>query len=148
MRQIFASYLGEPALELQGEAASHVIYKALAAHWRHPDAEALVPLLLAVCDEHTHRTTKGKPFGDEFDFLGFERTPVEILLVFKLREELGLPNPKLDHPLMNTPLGQLHKEVTLKVDEVMAHAIKRAREEGFDEKKVVAALQSARRSAK
>ncbi len=146
--QIFASYLGEPPIELAGEAAGHTIYKAFAAHWRHPDADALAPLLLAVCDEHTHRTTKGKPYGDEFDFFGFERTPVEILLVFKLREELGLPNPKLDHPLMNTPLGQLHKEVKLKVDDVMAHAIKRAREEGFDEKKILAALQPADRSAK
>jgi hypothetical protein len=140
--QIFASYLALPPLMLKGEAAVHPIYKALAAHWRHPDADALAPLMLAACDEHTHRNTRGKPYDYSYDFMVFARTPVEILLIFKLREELGLANPNLDHPLMNTALGQLPREVTaLKMDDVMAVAITRARAEGFDEEKVLAELE-------
>ena len=73
---------------------------------------------------------------------------MEILLIFKLREELGLANPKLDHPLMNTALGQLPPEVSPKMDDVMAVAIKRARDEGCDEEKVLAELEQMAASEK
>jgi hypothetical protein len=142
--QIFASFLGEAPLKLEGQAESNTVYKALAAHWRHPDAETLTPLLLAVCDEHTHRNA----FGYDLDFEQFARTPVEILLVFKLRETLGLPNPKLDHPLMNTPLGQLPQEVPFATDEVITALINRARVEGFDENKTMADIVKAAEKAK
>ena len=148
MLQIFASNLGLPPLALEGEAAVNPIYKALAAHWRHPDADALVPLLLATCDEHTHHNARGDAYDYHNDFSTFARTPVEILLIFKLREELGLANPKLDHPLMNTALGQLPPEVSPKMDDVMAVAIKRARDEGFDEEKVLAELEQMAASEK
>jgi hypothetical protein len=136
--RIFADYLGEPELTLKGEALTHAVYNALAKHWRHPEAEALAPLLLVVCDEHTRRNVRGKPHGDRCDFQYFARTPVEILLVFKLREELGLPNPHLDHPLMNTPLGVLPEEIPFEFDELLAPVVKRMREDGFDEKAILA----------
>lgn len=81
--------------------------------------------------------------GHNFDFFLYARTPLEILLICKLREELGLPNPKLDHPLMNTPLGQLPKEVPFAMDEVITAVMKRARAEGFDEKKVLSEIEMA-----
>jgi hypothetical protein len=136
--RIFAEYFGEPELTIEGEAHTHPVYDALAKHWRHPEAEPLVPVLLAVCDEHTRRNVRGKPYGYEYDFDYFARTPVEILLVFKLREELGLPNPKLDHPLMNTPLGVLPKELPFEFDELLAPVVKRMREDGFDEEAILA----------
>jgi hypothetical protein len=136
--RIFAGYLGEPEITLKGEALTHPAYSALAKHWRHPEAELLVPVLLAVCDEHTRRSVRGKPYGDQCDFEYFARTPVEILLVLKLREELGLPNPKLDHPLMNTPLGVLPKEIPFEFDELLAPVVKRMREDGFDEEAILA----------
>ena len=146
--QIFASYLERPPLVLKGEAATNPIYKALAVHWRHADGEALAPLLLAVCDEHTHHNARGDAYDYQNDFTGFARYPVEILLVFKLRKELGLANPKLDHPLMNTALGQLPPEVSPKMDDVVAVSIKRARDEGFDEEKVLAELEQMAASEK
>jgi hypothetical protein len=138
MLRIFADYLGEPEITLKGEVLAHPAYNALAKHWRHPEAEALVPLLLSVCDEHTRRSVSGKPYGDQCDFEYFARTPVEILLVFKLRQELGLPNPKLDHPLMNTPLGALPKEIPFEYDELLAPVVKRMRQDGFDEEAILA----------
>lgn len=33
--------------------------------------------------------------------------PVEILFVFRVRQLLGLHNPEVDHPLLNSPLGKL-----------------------------------------
>jgi hypothetical protein len=136
--RIFTDYLGEPEIALKGEALTHPIYNALARHWRHPEAEPLVPLLLAVCDEHTRRTTRGRKYETPVDFEFFARTPVEILLVFKLREELGLPNPKLDHPLMNTLLGVLPQEIPFEFDELLAPVVKRMRQDGFDEEVILA----------
>jgi hypothetical protein len=136
--RIFADYFGEPDLTLEGEVLTQPVYNALVKHWRHADAEALVPLLLSVCDEHTRRNVRGKPYGDEFDFLQFMRTPVEVLLVFKLRQELGLANPKLDHPLMNTPLGVLPKAVPFEFDELLAPVVKRMRQDSFDEEAILA----------
>lgn len=137
MLRIFADYLGEPPLKLKGEAQTHPIYTALAKHWRHPDAEALAPLLLSVCDEHTRRSVR-KNWDIEVDFESFARTPVEILLVFKLREELGLANPKLDHPLMNTPLGILPKVVPFELEELLAPLVQRMRADHFDEEAILA----------
>ena len=136
--RIFADYFGEPELKLKGEALTHPIYNALAKHWRHLEAEPLVLVLLAVCDEHTRRNVSRKPYGDECDFDYFARTPVEILLVFKLRQELGLANPQFDHPLMNTPLGVLPKEVPFEFDELLAPVVKRMRQDGFDEEGILA----------
>ena len=136
--RIFADYFGEPEITLKGEALSHPIYNALAKHWRHSDAEALVPVLLAVCDEHTRRNVRGKPYGYEHDFAYFARTPVEILVVFKLRQELGLTNPKLDHLLMKPPLGVLPKEVLFEFDELLAPMERRMRQDGFDEEGILA----------
>jgi hypothetical protein len=136
--RIFADYFGEPELTLKGEALTHPVYNALAKHWRHPEAEPLVPVLLAVCDEHTRRNVRGKPYDYKYDFDCFARTPVEILLVFKLRQELGLPNPKLDHPLMNTPLGVLPEERPFEYDDLLAPVVKRMRQDGFDEEAILA----------
>lgn len=87
------------------QAYSEPLFEALLAHWRHPDAEALAPLLLAACDRHTEVSmAKGSPDleRDEYWY-----DPYEIVLLLQLRKELGLANPALDHPIMNTPLGRL-----------------------------------------
>ncbi len=139
--RILADYLGEPAPERQGEALTQPVYNALAAHWRTPDAALLAPVLLAACDEHTWRSHRGKDFGwtqEMFDFALFRRTPVEILLVLKLRNELGLPNPALDHPLMNTPLGTLPEEVAFDPGELIGAVVARMRADGFDDDAILA----------
>ncbi|WP_167758596.1 hypothetical protein [Zemynaea arenosa] len=87
------------------QAHSEPLFEALLAHWRHPDPEALAPLMLAACDRHTQVSmAKGSPDleRDEYWY-----DPYEIVLVLHLRKELGLANPALDHPIMNTPLGGL-----------------------------------------
>jgi hypothetical protein len=136
--RIFADYFGEPEITVKGEALTHPAYNALANHWRHADAEALVPVLLAVCDEHTRRNVRAKPYDYAFDFYCFQRTPVEILLVFKLRQALGLANPHLDHPLMNTPLGVLPQDAPFEFDDLIAPVEKSMRQDGFDEEAILA----------
>ena len=90
-------------------------------------------IALAACDFHTHRFKigKGKDFY-EFENGDWTRTPFEILLVFKLRQKLGLKNPKLDHPLMNTALGELPPEVPFEPMIGYAGAARMVRE-GYDE---------------
>jgi hypothetical protein len=73
----------------------------LLQQWRKPDAEKLGGLLLAICDQHTHECfkrsnsiTKQKDFGLD-PFFGW---PIEIHMLFRLQEDLGLENPELDPP--------------------------------------------------
>jgi hypothetical protein len=63
------------------------------------ELEKLRKPLLAACDAFD--------VFREFSNGTWSRTPLAILLVFKLRGLLGLRNPELDHPLMNSVLGKL-----------------------------------------
>ena len=64
------------------------------------------------------------------------RTPIEILLLFKLRQLIGLQNPVLDHPLMNSPLGVLPSEVVFEPDDIIRRVRDRMREDGYDEMEI------------
>ena len=90
-----------------------------------------MPCLLAACDRHTHQTGRNslKNFYD-FNNVGLCRTPVEILLLFRLREWVGLTNPVLDHPLMAAPFNELPPVQPIPpLDELMQGVLKRARED-------------------
>jgi len=107
------------------------IYNGILEHWRTPDPEILRPWLLAACDRHTHeaRFDTSKTFYD-FGDQRLTRTPIEILLVFRLREYLGLANPVLDHPLMEAPFDQLPEpQPAFEPDEYMQGTLKRVRED-------------------
>jgi hypothetical protein len=83
------------------------LYAAVLNCWRDPGFERLTPALLECCDWHleqTHHDTDENTY--EFNSMAYAY-PIEILAVFRLRELCGLTNPKLDHPLMNSPLGVL-----------------------------------------
>lgn len=94
------------------QAFDEPIYEALLTHWRHPDPQAIAPLLLAACDRHTHQAVS-KAYSPDFDYDFYSYDPFEILLVLHLRRQLGLANPVLDHPLMNTPLAVLPQAAPL-----------------------------------
>jgi hypothetical protein len=132
--RLFADYLNEPAPVLEGETLKEPIFNALFDIWRHPDPEALTHVALAACDYHTHRCKPGnaKNFY-EFENGRWTRTPFEILLMFKMRQKLGLQNPVLDHPLMNTALGVLPAETPFESDELVARVRARMFTEGYDE---------------
>jgi hypothetical protein len=134
MLRLLADYLGEGGLKLVGEPAEEPIFRALFDHWRDPDADAIAELCLAACDVHTRRCAPGtSDQRNEFDAGAFMLTPVEILLLFKLRCLLGLENPGLDHPIMNTPLGKLPDEVGFRPDNLVSKVRRRMQQDGFDE---------------
>jgi hypothetical protein len=65
--------------------------------WDTPDADMLGQWLVQLCNQHT-RLSASRDFMD-FSF-EFSHCPVEVMMLFRLREQRGLANPVVDHPLM------------------------------------------------
>jgi len=108
MLRLFSDWRGDVHHDWPSYAYDEPIYEAILSNWRNPDLDALEPALLAACDRHTHQSRYGSD-TTSYD-LGndtFVRTPLEILMVFRLRQMLGLENPVLDHPLMAPPFDRL-----------------------------------------
>jgi hypothetical protein len=94
-------------ISLPHDISDFELYTTVLNCWRDPGFERLTPALLECCDWHleqTHHDTDENTY--EFNSMAYAY-PIEILAVFRLRELCGLTNPKLDHPLMNSPLGVL-----------------------------------------
>ena len=64
--------------------------------------------LAKACDFHLSRS-KEPTDRETYEFADpvYAIYPVEVLMVFRIRQILGLSNPEVDHPLLNSPLGQL-----------------------------------------
>ncbi|QCR07116.1 hypothetical protein [Brenneria rubrifaciens] len=111
---IIGDWLGKP-LDLDKHALPRdPAWGQLVAHWREPDLDKFLPVLLAACDTHVERIAvtereanqQAKQF--EFNSVFLAVHPTEILAVLRLRELLGLPNPDhIDHPLMQTPYAAI-----------------------------------------
>ncbi len=128
--RLMADYFGETPVVLIGYPAEEPVFNALFANWRTSDLVQLSALCLAACDLRTHYSRDGELENGEFEWF-----PIELMLLFKLRANLGLLNPKLDHPLMNTELGVLPTvlDTTLEYDPVLAAVRERMIRDGYDE---------------
>ena len=137
MLRLLTDYLEEPPYLPWFNLPEEAIFKEILSRWRDPDPDALVPACLAACDLHTHRCVPGK-LEHEFQN-GCHYFPVEILLLFRLRQFLGLENPKLDHPLMNASLATLPEEVVCEEDDLLRRGRKIVLEKSdFDEAEIFA----------
>lgn len=109
---IIGDWLGKP-LDLDKHALPRdPAWGQLVAHWREPDPEKFLPVILAACDTHVERialTEKEDDSGHfEFGSVFLAVHPTEILAVLRLRDMLGLPNPAyIDHPLMQSPYAAI-----------------------------------------
>lgn len=107
------------------------VYDTLLAVWRSSDPAALTEPLLAVCDWHTHECMYRRSMdpGRRVDF-GFDiymGWPIEVLMVYRLRKELGLRNPsQLDHPLMQTALAAYLPPWPMPQDDLLDRVTQRA----------------------
>ena len=135
MLRLLADYLGEPPLVLTGAPLAEPIFQRLFDLWREPVADTLLPVCLAACDFHTHRWVSmgDGEFTNEFSDTLFAYTPIEILLLFKLRQLIGLPNPVVDHPLMRTSLGVLPEEVAFEPSDLIKRVRARMMQDGYNE---------------
>lgn len=128
--RLVSNWQGWPERNTPACAYDEPLFNALIEHWRTDDLELIQHLLLCACDRHTHQSrvdsySRGEMLFD-FSWPYFDYNPVEILSVLRLRQTLGLPNPELDHPIMNTPLGKLMEPSEPYTDELLEGVIARA----------------------
>lgn len=110
------------------------VYDAMLACWREPDPDRLIEPLLNVCDWHTHECmySRSERPSRNVDFINdtLMGWPIEVHMVYRLRERLGLALPEaLDHPLMQTPLGPYPPPQPLPRDPVISAFIRRLYDE-------------------
>ena len=142
MLRVLCQYLNEADIFSEGQIISEPSLQALFELWREPNPESLIEVGLAVCDFHTQRCRPNSGNASKnakwFEFNNGEwtRTPIEILLLFRLRQNLGLSNPSINHPLMNTCLGYLPSNLACVPDELLSRARKRLIIDGYDESEI------------
>lgn len=135
MMRIMADYLQQAPHMPTGEGANPPICDGLFKLWRAPDEERLVPLCNAVLDLHTDEAIIKEQ--EELEFaVQWSFTPVEILLLFKLRESMELKNPTLNHPLMSPPLGVFPHNPERETDGLIGRVRDRMAQDGFDEEAI------------
>jgi hypothetical protein len=102
------------------------IYRKFLDNWSATDGELLSALLLELCDFHIYSSLD---LTDKFsEILSLNYIPYEIRLIEKIRNEQGLINVKIDHPLLETQLADIPAttyEWDLSKDEVYQFLIKR-----------------------
>ena len=111
---IISDWLGTP-MDLDAHALPRdPVWGQLVAHWREPDPDKLLQVLLLACDTHVERIGVSEREANalsrsfEFGSVFLAVHPTEILAVLRLRDILGLPNPPdIDHPLMQTPYAAI-----------------------------------------
>jgi hypothetical protein len=129
MLRLFAAWQGIEGHNWPAYAYDEPIYEGILERWNVPDPAVLEPWLIAACDRHTHeaRPDTEKVFYDFSDAL---REPLEILLLFRLRELIGLTNPVLNHPLMEEPFDRLPSvQPSYVPDELVQGTLRRVRED-------------------
>jgi hypothetical protein len=132
-------FIGRLYCDFQGKSyplqdyPTHPILEATLAEWRTQDLKKVENLLLAACDHHTQRARPDNR-KEFFEFnSGWRLYPVEILMVLRLRQYIGLLNPELDHPIMKFPWSVLGPEMPAEPDELLRGVLDRAKaDEGFD----------------
>jgi hypothetical protein len=90
--------------------------------WDTQDTELLGAWLVQLCNLHTRLAAQ----RDNMDFANvFSHFPVEVLLLFRLREQAGLANPEVDHPIMKFPWSRLWPIAPAEPDELLAGVYQR-----------------------
>ena len=107
------------------------VYRNVLDAWSNPDQ--LRSALGAACDYHlaqSRRLTGYPPFVQS----PYEMFPVDILAIAIVRRDLGLEMPKVEHPLLSTPLATpppREQRPRMGSDPLLEQVIQKARATGF-----------------
>jgi len=112
--QVFSVYLSLLFLNRDASALEKYfdpedVFISIAKNFKSQKMEDIEGCLMELCDRHTYHTSASGVGGKypDFDNLAYMHFPIEVLMILRLREWMGLPNPKLDHPLMAAPFDTL-----------------------------------------
>ncbi len=95
------------------------VYQQVFDAWK--SEQGFAAALRAICDYHCARSDQ---LGDnEFQWSVYDVFPAEVLALLRIRQELGLPQVRIDHPLLDNPLARPPEEITPVHDELMERAI-------------------------
>jgi len=103
-------------------------YERMLAVWRTTDAALFNDALLAVCDWHTHECmyTSSDRSSRKMDFVNdtLMGWPLEVHLLYRLRERAGLPVPPPPvHPLLGTPMAEYPSQPEPHVPDTLLDAV-------------------------
>lgn len=122
--RLMARSAGRDVVAAPPSARDEPLYEAALEQWSAAAEDALVPLVEAMLDRHTHeaRVDANKAAYD-FPWIDEWYVPYEVLALLRLRQRAGLSVGRLEglpHPLLATPLGRLHVETPAWEDDVLA----------------------------
>jgi hypothetical protein len=101
-------------------------YRAIFDAWA--QEESLSSAITAACDYHVEQINVKDP-----DDIGvFENNPhdifpAEILALYRVREQLGLSTPKVDHPLLDSPFCDVPENIIYEPDPLIEQSVALAR---------------------
>jgi hypothetical protein len=138
---LFADWKRISLRDLLPPSDQHASLNSLLERWRDPYPDHLSLYISAVADLHTHRCSRRAPKDWlEFDDGAFTHMPIEILMLYRIREHENLENPVIEHPLMATVLGKLPHVMRCSPDDLLEKVLMRARSENFDDAALVGRL--------
>lgn len=120
MLWLYSIYSGGTAPVLI-ESMNLGIYQKVIDNWT--DEQRLVGVLEEVCQYHlTNSEDKGGAWDPEFKNPPFDLLPLEIIAIFKVRQQIGLISPAVTSPLLSVETAALENlnfkpdDITMKVE--------------------------------
>ncbi len=101
-------------------------YRAVIDAWR--DKDRLAAALSRACDYHVRQARRDEIFS-EFTFFPSDLFPAEILAVCRVRRDLRLPTPEVQHPVLTTPLARPPASIPPTPDDVLDRLMTAVEEE-------------------
>jgi hypothetical protein len=128
---LLARFLEEPLPEAVTEQLGKTPLRSLLDRWSDPDPQNISSLCAAACDFHTTRCDYRKDL--DFSSGSWCYTPVEMMLLMRLRSLRGLANPEFEHPLWRPAFSGDAASGGMAPDGLVYAVEQRMADDGYDE---------------